>query len=212
MSIIVGIIAALCLCGVVVIGGSPIDFQADFISSEMLPLEVVLMQHLKDRVYAEIQGWRWAWCASAALVCLAAVAWKAKCRNDGGTWWYKDLKGAVQGPFSTFEMRQWHELGYLSENLPIKWLPSAPFVPLGSVYPVHASAFQGPPADKSSPSKCADDTAHVAIPESSTAKWARGETGPLSDDDEEEQIKSWRSRRQAMRPRIQAQQMREFCM
>jgi len=41
---------------------------------------------------------------------------KANNENDK-IWYYKDLKGDIQGPFTSFEMNEWNKGGFLFENL-----------------------------------------------------------------------------------------------
>eukprot|EP00746_Dinoflagellata_sp_MGD_P000359 gnl/MRDRNA2_/MRDRNA2_100646_c0_seq1.p1 gnl/MRDRNA2_/MRDRNA2_100646_c0~~gnl/MRDRNA2_/MRDRNA2_100646_c0_seq1.p1 ORF type:complete len:320 (+),score=72.71 gnl/MRDRNA2_/MRDRNA2_100646_c0_seq1:238-1197(+) len=65
--------------------------------------------------------------------------------SPSGSWWYKDVDGEVQGPFSTLCMKHWRSTGYLPDNLEIKYEANASFVPLRELFPAPAVPFQSPP-------------------------------------------------------------------
>lgn len=59
----------------------------------------------------------------------------------GDTWYFKDMNGQTQGPFSLQEMREWHVAGYLKEDLLIAQDPMRGFNALRDWYPNPAMAF-----------------------------------------------------------------------
>ena len=51
-------------------------------------------------------------------------------KDDDRVWFYKDLQGLVQGPFTSHEMHMWHNSGYFPPNLPLRCGDTSMFVPL----------------------------------------------------------------------------------
>lgn len=54
--------------------------------------------------------------------------------ENGSCWYYKDPSGKVQGPFSTQQMRNWHQVGYFKNELPIRFKDGS-FYRLDHLYP-----------------------------------------------------------------------------
>ena len=79
-------------------------------------------------------------------------------------WEYLDPQQAVQGPFSSKDMRRWHHSGYFKVDLPIRVKGWSRFYPLGAVYPKQDSAFQQSipepaPVSTPSPAQLSDEAA-----------------------------------------------------
>mmetsp|Transcript_11525 Transcript_11525/g.17310 ORF Transcript_11525/g.17310 Transcript_11525/m.17310 type:complete len:1277 (+) Transcript_11525:60-3890(+) len=60
-------------------------------------------------------------------------------------WLYTDPQGVVQGPFSSENMRAWHDMGYFSKDLPIRLRAWSAFYPFTNIFPDSRMAFAGPP-------------------------------------------------------------------
>ena len=60
---------------------------------------------------------------------------------DEVCWSYLDPQRNVQGPFHTYEMRNWSEAGYFRNDLPVQHKDWSKFYPLGIIFPVHGTAF-----------------------------------------------------------------------
>jgi hypothetical protein len=58
-------------------------------------------------------------------------------------WHYKDAQHNVQGPYPTSSMRQWHEAGYFTDDLPLKMTNWKAFHTLKQIFPNTAVAFTG---------------------------------------------------------------------
>eukprot|EP01054_Gregarina_sp_Poly1_P009736 Gregarina_sp_Poly_1__9735@NODE_61_length_16710_cov_172_464520_g52_i0_p3_GENE_NODE_61_length_16710_cov_172_464520_g52_i0NODE_61_length_16710_cov_172_464520_g52_i0_p3_ORF_typecomplete_len974_score148_22GYF/PF02213_16/5_3e10_NODE_61_length_16710_cov_172_464520_g52_i08853806 len=54
---------------------------------------------------------------------------------DTITWWYLDPHQTVRGPYGSQKMFDWWQKNYFPPDLPIRFSPSAGFVPLSSLYP-----------------------------------------------------------------------------
>ncbi|KAJ1457347.1 hypothetical protein M885DRAFT_427472, partial [Pelagophyceae sp. CCMP2097] len=60
-------------------------------------------------------------------------------------WFYRDPQGLFQGPFQAEQMRQWFELGYFDDGLPLRLGEAGDFTPLGELFRDAADAFTTPP-------------------------------------------------------------------
>lgn len=157
-------------------------------------------------------GVNWQLClqivTTSVLVALAVSARWFQCgqcctaAKDAGSekkWWYKDPKGNVQGPFTTSQMKMWHEAGYFTPNLPLKFGDASHFVPLRSLFPTTGVPFRTLPQMPPDP---------LPEPPEGDEDWHRGKT---DSEDEREMIKSWRSKRKAQWHDMQKKQVeREF--
>jgi len=54
-------------------------------------------------------------------------------------WYYKDLKGKEQGPFSSLEMNQWNNANYLHNDLLIRLIWEDTYKPLSSILKTHGT-------------------------------------------------------------------------
>lgn len=121
-------------------------------SKDVLPPSISLETSLALRLHGCMLGKRPAWWGTFVLAAVSYMAMnylRSKSPDSGGPpgtqWWYRDPQGRVQGPFSTFEMQQWHEMGYLKPSLPIKCVEFGPFAPLSQLFPRPAMAFHTAP-------------------------------------------------------------------
>ena len=61
------------------------------------------------------------------------MTWSGDVKAEEKVWYYKDLKGDVQGPFSSVEMNLWNKAGYLFKNLMISFKDKLVFHPLETI-------------------------------------------------------------------------------
>eukprot|EP00746_Dinoflagellata_sp_MGD_P013477 gnl/MRDRNA2_/MRDRNA2_129141_c0_seq1.p3 gnl/MRDRNA2_/MRDRNA2_129141_c0~~gnl/MRDRNA2_/MRDRNA2_129141_c0_seq1.p3 ORF type:complete len:110 (-),score=19.92 gnl/MRDRNA2_/MRDRNA2_129141_c0_seq1:41-370(-) len=61
------------------------------------------------------------------------------------TWKYIDAAGNIQGPYSTLQMLEWWEKGYLRSNLMLNCDGMDGVCPLRALYPIPATAFVSTP-------------------------------------------------------------------
>jgi GYF domain/WW domain binding protein 11/mRNA biogenesis factor len=65
-------------------------------------------------------------------------------------WYYKDISGALQGPFTTEQIRQWNKAGYFPENTPVCGTSlSGPWSPLSEIKLLNDVGKKGPPDSSS---------------------------------------------------------------
>eukprot|EP00826_Nyctotherus_ovalis_P058268 TRINITY_DN7996_c0_g3_i1.p1 TRINITY_DN7996_c0_g3~~TRINITY_DN7996_c0_g3_i1.p1 ORF type:complete len:349 (+),score=46.79 TRINITY_DN7996_c0_g3_i1:145-1191(+) len=65
-----------------------------------------------------------------------------KAKESDKVWYYKDLKGNEQGPFSSFEMYQWNGANFLSESLPVRLQGESSYKPLNTILQPHGIHIQ----------------------------------------------------------------------
>ena len=61
--------------------------------------------------------------------------------SEGGSWFYVDQEGKVQGPFEVCLMRKWYKEGRLADTLPISPIYGGPFRTLSSCFSNFRDAF-----------------------------------------------------------------------
>ncbi len=59
--------------------------------------------------------------------------WGKEAKEEDKVWYYKDLRGDIQGPFSAAEMNVWHKAGYFAKTLPVSCKDKVVFVSLETV-------------------------------------------------------------------------------
>ena len=58
------------------------------------------------------------------------------------SWFYRDVQGSVQGPFTTSQMYWWHRAGcYFTAGLMVRLTETGTFLPLRSLFPAGTKPF-----------------------------------------------------------------------
>jgi hypothetical protein len=91
----------------------------------------------------------------------------------GARWFYVDMQGREQGPFSTSAMREWHTSGFFADSLMVRChdVAGMAFAPLSGLFPDHATAFTFLPPARSAASTAPSHSLPADSMGSTLAHW-----------------------------------------